>query len=67
MSVHGGITTTILPGGGRILSKNKKKKPSEISITGNKITQEPENQSKKSEVDSSIDKKNQFRIKTTSI
>ena len=39
----------------RIPRKKKKNKPSEISITGNKITQDPENQSKKSKVDSSID------------
>ena len=32
-----------------------KKKLSEIPITGNKITQEPDNQSKKSKVGSSID------------
>ena len=54
MSVHGGGTTTIQPYGDRIPSKNKKKKLSEITITGNKITQEPDNQSKKSKVDSSI-------------
>ena len=34
-----------------------KKKPPEISITGNKITQDPENQGKKSKVDSIIDGK----------
>ena len=34
-----------------------KNKPSEISITGNKITQEPDNQSKKAKVGSSIDEK----------
>ena len=33
----------------------RKKKPSEISTTGNKIIQEPENQSKKAKVGSSID------------
>ena len=33
-----------------------KNKLSEISITGNKITQEPDNQSKKSKVGSSFDK-----------
>ena len=55
MSVHGGSTTTIFPDGERIPRKNKKKKLSEISITGNKITQEPDNQSKKEKVDSSID------------
>ena len=36
MSVHGGITTTIPPDGYRIPRKNKKKKLSEISITGTK-------------------------------
>ena len=35
-----------------------KKKLSEISITGNEITQEPEKQSKKAKVDSSIDETN---------
>ena len=37
------------------LERIKKKLP-EISITGNEITQEPDNQSKKEDVDSSIDK-----------
>ena len=39
---------------GRIL----KKKLSEISITGNKITQEPDNQSKKAKVGGIIDETN---------
>ena len=47
VSVHGGSTTNILPDNERIPRKNKKEKLSEISITGNKITQEPDNQSKK--------------------
>ena len=55
VSVHGGSTTNILPDNERIPRKNKKEKLSEISITGNKITQEPDNQSKKSKVGSSID------------
>ena len=55
MSVHGGNTTTISTDEERITKKNLKKKPSKISISGNKITQEPYNQSKKGKVDSSID------------
>ena len=55
MSVHGESITTLLPDGERIPRKKGKKKLSEISITGNKITQEPDNQSKKSKVGSSID------------
>ena len=38
MYVHGGSTTTILPEGDLIPWKNKRKKLSELSITGNKIT-----------------------------
>ena len=45
MYVHWGSKTNISPDGDRIPMKNKKKKLSEISITGNKITQEPDNQS----------------------
>ena len=45
----------VSPDGERIPGKKKKKKLSEISITGNKITQEPDNQSKKVKVGSSID------------
>ena len=56
MSFHGVSTTTIPPDGERIPKKKKKKKKlSDISITENKITQEPDNQSKKSKVISSID------------
>ena len=54
MFVHGGIVTTKYPEVDLIPGKNLKKKLSEISITGNKITQEPDNQSKKSKEDSSI-------------
>ena len=54
MYVHGRSTTTISRDGERIPRKNLKKKLSEISITGNKITQEPDNQSKKTKVGSSI-------------
>ena len=43
MSVHGASVTTVSPDRERIPRKNLKKKPSEISITENKITQEPEN------------------------
>ena len=57
MSVHGESITTLSPDGERIPRKKGKKKLSEISITGNKITQEPDNQSKKSKVGSSIDVK----------
>ena len=56
MSVHGGSTTNISPDGECIPRKNKKKL-SEISITGNKRTQEPDNQSKKENLGSSIDEK----------
>ena len=54
MSVHGSSITTVLPDRYCIPWKNIKKKLSEISITGNEITQEPDNPSKKSKVDSSI-------------
>ena len=47
MPVHGGSTTTISPGGERIPRNNLKKKLSEISITGNKIYQEPDKKSEK--------------------
>ena len=57
MSVHESSITTVSPDRERIPRKKKKKKPSEISITGNKITQEPDNQSKRAKVDSSIDEK----------
>ena len=55
MSVHGASITTVSPDGERIPRKKGLKKLSEISITGNKITQEPDNQSKKLKVGSSID------------
>ena len=68
MSVHGASIITVSPDGECIPRKNKKKNLSEISITGNKINQEPENQSKKEKVDSSIDeKKTQSKIDTTTI
>ena len=54
MSVYGKSITTVSPDRERTPRK-KKKKLSEISITGNKITQDPENQSKKAKVGSSID------------
>ena len=54
MYVHGESTTTISPDGERIPRKNLKNKLSEISSTGNKITQEPDNQSKKSKLGSNI-------------
>ena len=45
MSIHGESITTLSPDGERIPGKKNKKKLLEISITGNKITQEPDNQS----------------------
>ena len=54
MSVYGESITTVSPDGERIPRKKKKKKLSEISITGNKLTQDPDNQSKKAKVGSSI-------------
>ena len=57
MSIHGGSTMTILLYGDRIPGKAFCLTLSEISITGNKITQGPNNQSKKAKVDSSIDRK----------
>ena len=57
MSVHVGSTANISPDGERIPRKNKNKKLPEISITGNKITQEPGKQNKKAKVNSSIDEK----------
>ena len=55
MSVHGASITTVSPDGESIPRKKVKNKLSEISITGNKITQEPDYQSKKSKVGSIID------------
>ena len=46
---------TILLDKERIPRKDKKKENSEILITGNDSTQEPDNPSKKAKVDSSID------------
>ena len=46
VSVLGEDVTSVSPDGDCILRKKKKKKPSEISITGNKITQDPDNISK---------------------
>ena len=54
MSVPGEIVTIVSPDGERIPRK-KGKKVSETAITGNKITQYPDNQSKKAKVGSSID------------
>ena len=51
MSVHGERIITVSPDGERI--PRKEEKLSEISITGNKITQDPDNKSKKSKVGSS--------------
>ena len=67
VSVLGEIITTVSPEIDRILRNNKKKKLPEISITGNKITQDPDNISKKSKVGSSIDGKNSSKINTTYI
>ena len=47
MSVHGASITTVSPDKHCIHSKNKKKKISEILITGNDSTQEPDKPSKK--------------------
>ena len=58
MSAHGASITTVLPDKHCIPWKIKKKKLSEISITGNKITQEPDKPSKKAKMDSSIDDNN---------
>ena len=55
MSVHGASMTTVSLDGEHIPRKKIKNKLLEISITENKITQEPDNQSKKSKVGSSID------------
>ena len=57
VSVLGESITTVSPYKDRIPRKKKKKKLSKFSITGNKITQDPNNQSKKSKVGSSIDGK----------
>ena len=48
-------TMTASLDGDRIPRKKGKKKLSETSITGNKITQDPENMSKEAKVGSSID------------
>ena len=55
MYAHGESITTVSTDGDCIPRKKGKKKLSEISITGNKITQDPDNQSKKAKVGSSID------------
>ena len=55
MSVHGASITTVSPDGECIPKKKGEKKLSKISITGDKITQEPDNQSKKAKVGSSIE------------
>ena len=47
MSVHEESITTVSPDRERIPRKKGEKKLSEISITANKITQNPDNQSKK--------------------
>ena len=50
------------------LGRISKKKLSEISITGNTITQEPDNQGKKAKVESSIDEiEINIKINSTSI
>ena len=51
--------------GDRIPRKKEKKKLSETSITGNKITQDPDNMSKEGKVGSSIENKNSININTT--
>ena len=58
MPVHGASLTTVSPEKYHIPGKILKKKLSEIPITGNKTTQEPDNPSKKSKVDSGIDGNN---------
>ena len=55
VSVLGASITTVSPDRDCIPRKKKKKKISEISITGNKITQDPDNLSKKANVGSRID------------
>ena len=56
MYVHGESITNILLDRDRIPRKNKQNKLLEILITGNEITQEPDNQSLKTKVNISIDK-----------
>ena len=67
VSEHGGSTTTISPYRESTPRKNLKKKILEIPITENKITQELDNQSKKSKVDNSIDETKKNLNSTTSI
>ena len=57
MSVHGASITTVSPEK-YCIPRKIKKKPSEILITRNEITQKPDNPSKNEKVDSSIDGKN---------
>ena len=57
MCVHGKIITTVSPDRERIPRKKVKKKLSILLIAGNKISQEPDNHGKKSNVGSSIDGK----------
>ena len=55
MSVHGESITTISPEGERIPRKKRKKIILEISITGNKTSQDSDSQSKEAKVDISTD------------
>ena len=55
VSVLGESITTVSQYGYHIPRKKKNNKLSEISITGNKITQNPDNMSKKPKVGSRID------------
>ena len=56
MSVYEGSITTVSPAKERT-PNNIKTKLSEMSITGNEITQEPDNPSTKAKMDSIIDEK----------
>ena len=64
MSVPGESITTVSPDGECIPRKKGKKKLSEISITGNKITQDPDNQYKKENVSSGINE-TKIRVELT--
>ena len=58
MSVHGASITIVSIDGERISKKKGVKELLEISTIGNKITQEPDNLSKKANVGSSIGETN---------
>ena len=60
-------TMSVSLDGDRISEKKGEKKPSKISITGNKITQDSDKKSKEEKVGSIIEGKHSINIESTSI